>query len=60
MKVDDKVEILVGRFAGKHCYIEGFSDDGRVIICAKGWVISQKYDRAELKFIKRGESDANG
>lgn len=59
LEVGDTVQILAGRWLGTFATVEAVN--GKVIIVkAAKWYVSQKRDRAELKFIKRGESDANG
>lgn len=55
----DTVQILTGRWVGTFATVE--AANGKVItVRAKNWYVSQKRDRADLKLIKRGESDANG
>jgi hypothetical protein len=59
LEVGDTVQILAGRWLGTFATVEEVN--GKVIIVkAAKWYVSQQRDRSELKFVKRGESDANG
>ncbi|MDX2240177.1 MAG: hypothetical protein NW224_06130, partial [Leptolyngbyaceae cyanobacterium bins.302] len=51
--IGDKVEILVGQFRGKPCFIEGLGDEGKVKVKAKGWAIQRQYLPVELRLLKR-------
>ncbi|MFY7929624.1 MAG: hypothetical protein ACOVS5_12205, partial [Oligoflexus sp.] len=54
LEVGDKVEILVGQFAGMHAAIEGFDDSGQVVVRAKRWLVTHTYAPLELRLVKKG------
>lgn len=56
LEIGDKVEILVGQFAGKPCFIEALGDEGKLRVKAKGWRVTQQYLPVELRLLnRRGE-----